>query len=200
MTVPLRPSFALTALFALTACTRNAPETDASGPAPSGTTVDRWLTPMSRDEASARLRLGRGVASGTWVELQSTTAADSPTRSDFDRFRGDARFLTLDAMALLHDAFARASPGFDLFVPRLLDRDACARVAVELRVLVTEWSRSGPGAGRARWGSRSELVRALDDSSWSAVRDTFVATLEELVRLFDEAARDRRAIWVLGPS
>lgn len=81
------------------------------------------------------------------VELHGASATDTE-RNDVDAGAADAVFLSLDAMTVFHDAFARAyarsSDGgaFDLFVPRLVDGHA---LAVEVRAFLDRLPADAPG-------------------------------------------------------
>jgi len=123
-------------------------------PAPSGATV-----PAERGDYTLH---HERISSG--VELHLAGPADTE-RGNVD-IRGDAAegaaaavWLSLDAMTVFHDAFARAyQPGtFDLFVPRIVDGKA---LAVELRALL---ERLAPGTVRdalARTGA--ELIQFVE--------------------------------------
>ena len=72
-------------------------------------------------------------------------------------------------MTQLHEPFARALPGFDLFLPRLFAPDALARLAEEL----TAHARTAGG-----------------DSA---------ATARELAPIVTLAASKKQSLWVLAP-
>lgn len=107
--------------------------------------------------AASGARVLRGVKGGAWAEVQAARAGDAPNRKDFDRWRDDSLFVSLEAMTLLHEAFARALPGFDLFLPRLFPPDALAKLATELAAFEAA---GGPLADAAR-----ELATTVRDAA-----------------------------------
>ena len=118
--------------------------------------------------AADPLRVARGVKNGAWTELQLARPGDAPTRMEFEHWRDDSRFVSLEAMTLMHEAFARALPGFDLFLPRLYDLAALTKLATELDALAAR--SAGPIATTAR----------------------------ELAALARETAARGASLWVLG--
>jgi hypothetical protein len=112
----------------------------------------------------------------------------------------DSRFLSLDAMTLLHDAFGRASPGFDLFQPRRFDADAVGRLRVELALVRTDVVDAADRLrALARWGEVSAMVRELrDDPSWLEARRAWLAMIDLLTGWLDEVGRRRAELVVLG--
>lgn len=175
---------ALVSLGALTGCRscgddeKAAPpeRREASGPAmPSG-----MLVPQDNGEGGAGgagapdqsgegMRVARGIKSGAWVELQVAGEGDQADRRSFDRFRDDARFVSLEAMTKLHEAFALALPGFDLFLPRLFGGEALSKLARELDALAAKGGASAAGLAR------------------------------ELAGIVREHAQKGQSLWVLGP-
>jgi len=119
--------------------------------------------------SAANLRIARHVRGGAWTELQVAAPGDAPTRNDFQHWRDDSIFLSLEAMTLLHEPFARALPGFDLFLPRLYGPDALAKLSTELDAFATRSS-----------GPISETAR-------------------ELSALAKSTAAKNQSLWVLGP-
>ena len=115
------------------------------------------------------MRVTRGVKGGAWTELQVAAGGDSPERRTFEHWRDDSRFVSLEAMTLLHEAFARALPGFDLFLPRLYGPEALTRLAAELSAFEK---------------------RSTGDIS---------ATAREIAALATELAAKHQSLWVLGP-
>ena len=116
------------------------------------------------------MRVARGMKSGAWTELQLARPGDTPDRTDFQHWQGDSSFVSLDAMTLLHEAFARALPGFDLFLPRLFAGDALVRLAVE-----------------------------LDAFAPRAANADLATTAREVAQLARGAADKGQSLWVLGP-
>ncbi len=150
--------------------------------------------------AAERLSMARGKTAGEWAELQVARANDGPDRRAFERWQPDSRFLSLDAMRLLHDAFARALPGFDLFLPRHLDGAALGRLRAELAVLKTALA-AMPDArsAKARWGEASSLVAALpDDVAWLDARAALLGTIDALTELAVDLEAKGEGLWVLG--
>jgi hypothetical protein len=72
------------------------------------------------------------VKGGAYAELQLARPGDREDRKDFEHWRDDSLYVSLAAMTALHDAFARALPSFDLFLPRLFAGDTLGRLADEL--------------------------------------------------------------------
>jgi hypothetical protein len=88
--------------------------------------------PAAAASSASGLRLARHVKGGAWTELQTARPGDRADRMDFEHWRDDSTFVSLEAMTLLHEAFARALPGFDLFLPRLYAAEALVKLAAEL--------------------------------------------------------------------
>jgi hypothetical protein len=128
-------------------------------------------TPSTELEAGAAsaLRVAHGVKGGAWTELQIAAAGDRPERVTFQHWRDDSSFVSLEAMTLMHEAFAKALPGFDLFLPRLFDPAALTRLAVELESFAQR------GAG------------------------DIAVTARELAQLARGTAAKGQSLWVLGP-
>lgn len=124
---------------------------------------------VTEDAGAAAGRVVRGRTSGAWVELQYARPGDAVDRRDFTRFRDDSWFVSLETMTMLHEPFARALPGFDLFLPRLFAPDALARLADEL-------------AAHARTSGGESAMAA-----------------SELARIVTLAASKKQSLWVLGP-
>ena len=117
-------------------------------PAPSGPTavVERG------DYALHHARLESGV------ELRLASPTDTE-RTPADAGAVDAVYLSLDLMAVLHDAFARAyeEGTFDLFVPRIVEGKA---LAAELRTLLERLAPSTVRDSIARAGA--ELIQFVE--------------------------------------
>ncbi|HSO34301.1 MAG TPA: hypothetical protein VLT33_17315 [Labilithrix sp.] len=124
--------------------------------------------PSATPGAATELRVWRHVKGGAFAELQVARPGDRADRRDFERWRDDSVFVPLPAMTLLHEPFARALPGFDLFLPRLFEGEALARLAAELDAF----------AGRAS----GDLAKAARD----------------LAALARGTAAQGQALWVLG--
>lgn len=133
-----------------------------------------------------------------WVELRIVRGAGPRTRSPDGG--PDSRYLSLDALALVHDALARASPGFDLFQPRVLDAAGIGRLRFELVLLRTDVAETADRkAALVRWGEVSALLRELrDDPSWLETRAAWVGLLDALVAWCDEATRSSGELLVAG--
>ena len=147
-----------------------------------------------------RLAIARHRTGGEWTELQIARPTDAPDRVAFDHWRPDSRFLSLDAMTLLHDAFARALPGFDLFLPRLFDGAALRRLQTELTALRTQLGTiASVSAAKSRWGAASALVLAMSgDAEWLDARTALGATIDELLTFVGEVEKAGQRLWVLG--
>lgn len=153
--------------------------------------------------AAARFALLQGTAArdpGTgWIELQRARDGDGPERSAFERGLATSSYLSADAMTFLHDAFARALPGFDPFLPHFFDRDALGRLVRELVVVRADLARTTSLAGaKDRWGASSTVAGLADDAAWDAARTALLRTIEGLSALAAEGVRDGRGLWVLG--
>lgn len=117
---------------------------------------------------ASSLRLARHVKGGAWTELQIARPEDRPERYEFDHWRDDSTFVSLEAMTLLHEPFARALPGFDLFLPRLYGGEALTRLAAELDAFAAR--------------SRGDLA----------------ITARELAAIARDTAAKGQRLWVLG--
>jgi hypothetical protein len=151
--------------------------------------------------AAERLRITRGEKGGAFSEIQVAPPGELPDRWGFDHWRADSSFVSLDAMTLLHVPFARALPGFDLFLPRLFPPDALERLVVELAAFEKEWTvLSTLAQAKARWAKYSELVERLrDDAEWNAAKGALVETIHELSAMAKSHAAKKQSLWVLGP-
>lgn len=121
------------------------------------------------EAGASAMRVARGIKSGAWTELQLAKPGDTRDRADFQHWRDDSSFVSLEAMTLMHEAFARALPGFDLFLPRLFAPDALMSLAAELEALAQRAS-----------GDIAEAAR-------------------ELAQLARSTAGKKESLWVLGP-
>lgn len=212
MNRPPRHGLALVLVLVLGGC--RACDTPSHGPAeaggagtiPSGPHMPAGMlspsaTPSDAGAKSrASLKLEKGVKAGSWVELQIADPKDEASRSTFDHYRDDSRFLSLDVLAVLHKPFASALPGFDLFVPRLFAGEKLTRLIDELAELDKTLSYVKTAASaREKWGMQSELVRDIrDDADWLAVRATLAATARDVAAFAKEASGKGRGLWVLG--
>jgi hypothetical protein len=118
---------------------------------------------------AATLGVTRGVKAGPWTELQVARPGDTAERQAFEHWRDDSRFVSLEAMTLMHEAFARALPGFDLFLPRLFDPGALTKLATEL------------------------------DAFGQRATGPIAATSLELAAIARDASARGQSLWVLGP-
>jgi hypothetical protein len=115
------------------------------------------LVPVGATEegGAPSLRVAHHVNSGPFAELQLARPED---HAPFQRWRDDATFVSFEAMTMLHEAFARALPGFDLFLPRLFEGRSLEALMRELEVF----------AGRASGdiaATASELAAVARDAS-----------------------------------
>jgi hypothetical protein len=162
---------------------------------------DGSSAPGREGAAAGRLHAARGVTTGEWFELQPAAPGDAPSRTVFGHFRSGSLFLSLDAMTLLHGAFARALPGFDAFAPHLLDPAALRRLRTELAAFAETWTRVTTAAAAREAFPTSPLVRSLQtDDDWRAARAALAATIEEIARFAAELEAKGAALWVLGTS
>lgn len=153
-----------------------------------------------RADVTERLSIGRLKKSGEWAELQAAAPSDSPDRTTFEHWRADSLYLSIDAITLLHDAFARSLPGFDLFLPKLYEPSRLPLLRKELTTLRSQLSNMlAVSAAKVRWGSSSSLIQQLpDDAAWLRARAALVATLDELVTLVEALEKQNQGLWVLG--
>jgi hypothetical protein len=163
--------------------------------------------PIVDSGLSSLFALATGKTSGEWVELQIAAAGDRPDRARFDRWRPDSRFLTFDALALFHEAFAKAyaSAGggtFDLFLPRLFDAPLLERLGTELDALERQLLATPDlASAKARWGPASPIVRGLtEDGAWLDVRGALVQTTRGLTAIATEIRGHGGGLWVVGSS
>jgi hypothetical protein len=115
------------------------------------------------------MRIARGMKSGAWTELQIAKPGDVAGRTEFQHWRDDSSFVSLEAMTLMHEAFARALPGFDLFLPRLFGPEALVKLGAELDAFAQR--------------SSGELA----------------VTARDLAQLARDTAAKSQSLWVLGP-
>jgi len=140
--------------------------------APAGPTMPvGMLMPVDAagTETGGTMRVARGMKGGAWTELQVAKSGDRPDRSDFKHWLDDSSFVSLAAMTLMHEAFARALPGFDLFLPRLFGPEALVKLDAELEAFAQR--STGEIAGTAR----------------------------ELALFARQTAAKGQSLWVLGP-
>ena len=177
----LRAAFAsvLGASLALAGCRScDEPGTGAAEAPPARPTMPTgMLVPSDAPSAAASAdasapRIAHHVKGGAFTELQVARPGDRADRADFEHWRDDSSFVPLAAMTLLHEAFARALPGFDLFLPRLFGGEALARLASELDAL----------AAQAQGQGQADLA----------------ATAREIAALARATAAKGSALWVLG--
>ena len=117
------------------------------------------------------LRSVREATTGEWIELQPAPEGESPKKTKFDFFKKDSLFIPLDAMTLLHDAFARAQPGFAMFTPQLYVAIDLGRLKAELRELKRVWSQIPTAAqARARYPYSARVSVAATDQLWKDFR------------------------------
>ena len=164
----------LTVTIFIGGCRSCGEDKERGRPAVSGPTMPPGMlvpsdAPAAPAAATSSLRVARNVKAGPWTELQVARPGDRAERLDFQHWRDDSVFVSLEAMTLLHEAFARALPGFDLFLPRLYGPDALTKLATEL--------------------SAFEKRSAGD----------IAATALEIAALANELATKRQSLWVLGP-
>jgi hypothetical protein len=111
----------------------------------------------------------RGRKGGAWVELQIARAGDEANRREFTRWNDDSWFLSFDAMTRLHQPFAKALPGFDLFLPRLFAPDALVKLGDEL----------------------AAFARSTNDDA--------AQTANDLASTVRSAAAKKQSLWLLAP-
>jgi hypothetical protein len=145
-----------------------------------------------------RLMLTRAKKGGQWVELQIARPNDEPDRRSFERWQERSRFLSPDVMAVLHEPFARALPGFDSFLPRLFDRAALEQLRGELtRFNGSLRSVETLEAAKGKWGA-GWIAELPGDDAWIAARGTLAATVDELSSWAAGLAAKGDGLWVLG--
>jgi hypothetical protein len=118
-----------------------------------------------------------------------------------DAGAGEARYVSPDGMALVHDVFASTHPRFDPLVPGELVPPEELLVAQKLERFAREWrSVKSAEVAKERWGDRSELIAALaDESQWLRAREAFGHTLDALGALLGHAGRAGANVSI-GPS
>lgn len=119
--------------------------------------------------SAAVMKITRGVKGGSWTELQVARPGDTAARTHFQHWRDDSVFLSLEAMTALHACFARALPGFDLFLPRLFTPEALVALGNEL------------------------------DAFTQRSSGDIATTARELSILAKDTAKKGQSLWVLGP-
>jgi hypothetical protein len=123
----------------------------------------------SADASGSTLRVARAVKGGAWTELQIARPGDRADRTDFQHWRDDSWFVSLEAMTLLHQAFAHALPGFDLFLPRMFAPDALVKLAAEL------------------------------DAFGQRASGEIASTARDVAQIANATAAKGQSLWVLGP-
>ncbi len=150
--------------------TAAAPDAHVAQPTmPTGMLMPGASADAGANAGTGSLRVARGIKAGAWTELQIAKAGERAEQAHFQHWRDDSWFVSLEAMTLLHEAFARALLGFDLFLPRLFPPDALVKLAAELD-------------GFAR-GASGDIA----------------ATARELAQIASAAAVKQQSLWVLGP-
>ncbi|MBX3188040.1 MAG: hypothetical protein KF819_13545 [Labilithrix sp.] len=150
-------------------------------------------------DGGADLRIARDAKGGPYAELQVAAEGDRPDKKGLERWKSDSRFVPLDAMTILHEAFARALPGFDLFLPRLFSPEALARLSSELVAFETEWSSvSDVSLAKKRWSSSSQVRDLRDDGEWLATRAMLAQTAREIADLARDLSAKGKSLWVIG--
>ena len=128
---------ALVCALALSGC-RSCSGDDAEKPGPPMPTG--MLVPLEAgnvEDAPPPLAAARGIhgPSGVWVELQHDKPGASPDELPTVHWLADSLFVPVTALTgPLHECFARALPGFTLFVAQRFDPNALGRLATELEV------------------------------------------------------------------
>lgn len=144
------------------------------------------------------LKSTREATTGEWIELQPAPEGESPKKTKFDFFKKDSLFVPLDAMTLMHDAFARAQPGFAMFTPQLFVAMSLGRLKTELRELKRVWSQvPTAAAARARYPYSARVNAALTDELWKDFQGELVFTIDEVIKLADAQIAQGAALWVL---
>lgn len=168
-------------------------------PLPTGMLMGAPSAAPASTSPARRLKSVRGATTGEWIELQPAAPGDSPKRTTFDHFRSDSLFLPLDAMTLLHEAFARAEPGFAVFTPQLLDARALGRLRTELAAFRKEWtSIASAKAARERFAT-SALVRGLtSDDEWKEAQTALVSTIDDVAKSAEELEKKGSGLWVIS--
>lgn len=170
-------SFALAApLVGCRACDERPSPADGAGGGPTMPTgmlvpasAPSAVVPDATDVGIGQLSVRRGVKGGSWIELQVAVPSDTGGRRAPERWQGDSRFVSLEAMMQLHEPFARSLPGFDLLLPRLYDPSALSRLSTELDAFGQH--EAGP----------------------------IVATASELAAFARDTAAKQQSLWVIGP-
>jgi len=144
------------------------------------------------------LRSVREAKTGEWIELQPAPEGETPKKTKFDFFKRDSLFVPLDAMTLLHDAFARAQPGFAMFTPQLFVATDLGRLKSELREFKRLWSQvPTAAAARARYPYSARVNAALTDELWKDFQGELSFTIDEIIKLADAQIAQGAALWVL---
>jgi len=197
----------LTVLFAGCRCgPASIADSDAAPPTADGPIMPRGMLGTASAalepaaDAVTKLSIARGKKGGEFAELQTATAGDAPDKTDFTHWKADSIFLSLDAMTVLHDPFARSLPGFDLFLPRLFGPTALGRLKTELATLRTQLApMQTVAAAKTRWAEVATVIRDLpDDAAWLRARAALIATIDELSVLIGGLEKGGQSLWVLG--
>ncbi len=179
-----------------------APDAGAQPTMPTGMLVPATSEPAPvapRFDFAARMRVAPKRDAEAVVELAPAPAGDSEEKKAFERNAPGARFLSPDAMGLLHECFARAKPGFDPFRPHFLDAKALVKLEKELSAFAATVSAiSTAASARARFEGSDAVRSIVTDDEWRRGRDALVASIDELRRMSVDLAGQGRGLWVLA--
>jgi len=151
-----------------------------------------------RAPAETRLRVSHEAVTGSFIELQPAAPGDTPGKTTFEHLKPTSIFVPLDAMTLLHPAFARAQPGFDLFVPALFDTAALGRLRTQLADFSKGWSSIATAQDAHKRYPLSAAIRGIkNDDEWLRARDALVSSIGEITTFVDEHEKKNENVWVL---
>jgi hypothetical protein len=123
---------------------------------------------------------------GEWIELKASAEAR-------------AVYLPALVMPLLHEAFARALPGFGPFGVHRFEGNALGQLRDEIDTIAKSAGGISLTEARRRWPSSDALARIAGENEWEPCRAAFARALAELTAFLD-AARRRQDVITVTPS
>lgn len=151
------------------------------------------------DDTLKSLSLRRGIRRDC-VELRPARPGDDPKDPKFRVPSQMSESVGVVSLTLFHPAFAKAHPGFDLTVPRLLSPKELEALAHELtEMAMSLLSATDLAVAKTRWGKHSAFVRELEsDGDWAKARPILAETARALGAKAKAHADAKEGLWVLA--
>jgi hypothetical protein len=109
---------------------------------------------------------------------------------------GASVFLPVPMMPLVHEAFARALPGFGPFGSHRFEGESLRQLRDELDAIAQSVRGLPVAEARRRWPSADVLAGIGPEAAWEPCRAAFVRTLDELSAFLDAVRRRGSAVTV----